>query len=146
MEESLNAALDLLSDCSRAYGRATDTVRRLYNQAFFETILITDGDVRAVLAEPFRTLIGPEVIQAALADAHASTDDADDPSEEGPDRSPDAWTPEHLRVIRAWPLRAEGPGTKRPAPSGAGWKRITLVPTAGFEPAAHGLGNRCSIP
>ena len=146
VDESLSAALDLLSDCAQAYGRATDTVRRLYNQAFFEKILITDGDVRAVLAEPFRTLIGPQAIHAAHADAHASTDAADDPPEEGPDASPDAWTTEHLRLIRTWPLRAGGPETKQPAPWGAGWKRITLVPPAGFEPATHGLGNRCKAP
>jgi hypothetical protein len=27
-----------------------------------------------------------------------------------------------------------------------GFSMITWVPPAGFEPAAHGLGNRCSIP
>ena len=29
---------------------------------------------------------------------------------------------------------------------GQGSKMIALAPSAGFEPATHGLGNRCSIP
>jgi site-specific DNA recombinase len=141
VEESLTLALDLLSDCHEAYRRASDSVRRLYNQAFFEQIFISDEGISAVLAEPFRTLIGPEVVHAV----QTGTDDAD-PATEGPvetsddaqDTSPDAWTAEDLCLIRTWPPRSDRTRTKQPAPQwscGAGWKQNTLVPPAGFEPA-----------
>ena len=140
VEESLTLALDLLNDCHVAYRRASDSVRRLYNQAFFEKILISDEGVSAVLAQPFRTLIGPEVVQAAQADKlePVTVQDEEGPSDDLPDTSTDAWTSEDLRLIRSWPSRPDRARTKQPAPHGscgAGRKHDTLVPPAGFEPA-----------
>lgn len=141
VEESLTLALDLLSDCHEAYRRASDSVRRLYNQAFFEQIFFSDEGISAVLAEPFRTLIGPEVVH----EVQTGTDDADtaaegpvETSDDGLDTSPGAWTAEDLRLIRTSPVRPPRGTTKQPAPHwscGAGWKQHTLVPPAGFEPA-----------
>ncbi len=51
IEENLNVALELASDCLEAYRQASPTVRRLFNQAFFTQLLIDDdGEVRTELA------------------------------------------------------------------------------------------------
>jgi integrase len=39
-----------------------------------------------------------------------------------------------------------GPGNASKSPKTLGSKAQVVVPSAGFEPATHGLGNRCSIP
>jgi hypothetical protein len=52
-------ALDLASDCHRAYLQADDRTRRLLNQALFDMIYIDEDGVRAALTEPFKTLLGP---------------------------------------------------------------------------------------
>lgn len=57
IERNLKVALDFASDCYGAYAQASDHVRRLFNQAFFTHIYVDEGDVRAELAEPFRTLL-----------------------------------------------------------------------------------------
>jgi DNA invertase Pin-like site-specific DNA recombinase len=56
-QEELADCLDLASDCYSVYQQAPDAVRRLFNQAFFERIYITDdGDVRPEIAQPFASL------------------------------------------------------------------------------------------
>ena len=56
-QEELADCLDLASDCYSVYQQAPDAVRRLFNQAFFERIYITDdGDVQPEVAQPFAAL------------------------------------------------------------------------------------------
>ena len=64
IERNLGRALDLATDCHAAYTSAPEHIRRLFNQAFFEKILILPDDndrvgvrLEAELAEPFDTLL-----------------------------------------------------------------------------------------
>lgn len=65
VQANLKLALDLAGDCHRAYLQADDRTRRLLNQALFDMLYIDEDGVRAALAEPFKTLLGPEVMGAA---------------------------------------------------------------------------------
>lgn len=57
IERILTLALDLVSDCARAYKLAEDQVKRMFNQVFFEQVLIfNDDDIRAELAEPIASI------------------------------------------------------------------------------------------
>jgi site-specific DNA recombinase len=64
VQAGLATALVLARDCFDAYRSAPDSVRKLFNQAFFERILVfntEDGpQVEAELAEPFRSLLGSQ--------------------------------------------------------------------------------------
>ena len=66
VESNLKAALDLTEHCARAYVNAPDHIKKLFNQAFFNRILVNpDTSVNAELAPPFDTLLGPAVRAAA---------------------------------------------------------------------------------
>lgn len=64
VERNLGLALDLATDCYAAYASAPAHVRRMFNQAFFERILVLRDDddrvgiaLQAELAAPFDTLL-----------------------------------------------------------------------------------------
>ncbi len=64
VETNLQMALDLATDCHAAYLSAPEHIRRMFNQAFFERILVLPDDndrvgirLEAELAEPFDTLL-----------------------------------------------------------------------------------------
>jgi hypothetical protein len=58
---TLAKALDLLSDCQRAYLAAPGHLRRQWNQALFERLVVYDERIAdAEVAEPFATLADPE--------------------------------------------------------------------------------------
>ncbi|MGH7866360.1 MAG: hypothetical protein ACREP9_01740 [Candidatus Dormibacteraceae bacterium] len=59
LESNLKAALGLASRFGEAYRRADSTERRWFNRATVESIGVdVDGEIKkAVLAEPFRTLV-----------------------------------------------------------------------------------------
>ncbi|MHB9149797.1 MAG: recombinase family protein [Thermoleophilia bacterium] len=60
IEKNMNKALELARDCRAAYLMANTTVRRLFNQAFFEKLYIhEDGEVTHDLAKPFKILLDP---------------------------------------------------------------------------------------
>lgn len=71
IEELLRKALDYAVNSYRAYMRANPQQRRLLNQAFFTRIEVRDDDVRGELAEPFKTLLSPEM--AVTARRHAAS-------------------------------------------------------------------------
>lgn len=57
IEQHLVEALDLIENCFEAYRRAPDDIRRRFNQAFFEQIIVhQDSEVTVELAEPFNSL------------------------------------------------------------------------------------------
>jgi site-specific DNA recombinase len=138
IERNLTVALDLATDCYRAYMDANDQTRRLLNQAFFERFYV-DDEPRADLAEPFRTLLGPEILQVAgfggdagiVIGERAKTLNTTAPSDSQP-----GWSLHHLRAMRRRTL-AGRPNTKPPrgATRRGGSKENYLVPPAGFEPA-----------
>lgn len=64
VETNLQMALDLATDCHAAYLSAPEHIRRMFNQAFFERILVLPDDndrigirLEAELAEPFDALL-----------------------------------------------------------------------------------------
>lgn len=66
IEERLELALDLVADRQQAYREAGPVVRRLFNQAFFERLLVDDNfGVRSEMAAPFSALLGPRVKRSA---------------------------------------------------------------------------------
>ena len=79
VERNLQLALDLTVDCGAAYQDAPEDIKRMFNQAFFEKVLIIQddesiGDIRleAEFREPFDTLLGSELktAEAAFKRAH----------------------------------------------------------------------------
>ncbi len=79
VERNLQLALDLTVDCGAAYRDAPEHVKRMFNQAFFEKVLVIQEDdsisgvrLEAELREPFDTLLGSElkVAEAAFQRAH----------------------------------------------------------------------------
>lgn len=58
LERNLELALELLESCYEAYRRAPDSLRRLYNQAFFNRILIWEDEAaEGELTELFQLLL-----------------------------------------------------------------------------------------
>jgi hypothetical protein len=105
---TLKTALDLASGCHRAYLQADDHTRRLLNQALFKAIYIDEDGVRAELTEPFKTLLGPEVLQAAdrgqqRAEAWSPSAAAECPieGEGGHSGVRHNWSAAYIRRIRA---------------------------------------------
>ncbi len=59
---TLDKALDLLANCERSYRKAPGHLRRQWNQALFERLLVHDDRIdQAEVAEPFATLANPEL-------------------------------------------------------------------------------------
>ena len=62
VEDTLSKALDLLVDCERAYRQAPGHLRRQWNQALFERLVVYDDRIAdAEVAEPFATLSEPDL-------------------------------------------------------------------------------------
>jgi DNA invertase Pin-like site-specific DNA recombinase len=79
VEDTLGKALDLLADCHRAYLAAPGHLRRQWNQALFERLVVYDERIgEAKVAEPFATLANPKLPAAldgnALTGSGASSD------------------------------------------------------------------------
>jgi hypothetical protein len=79
VERRLDSALELLEHCDRLYVGATNSVRREFNQAFFEALFVgVDGVQRAEFRPPFAQLrdftIGLEDDDSDEPDNNSSTD------------------------------------------------------------------------
>jgi site-specific DNA recombinase len=68
VEHDLKQALDLTVDCGAAYKSAPEHVKKMFNQAFFEKVLVVVVDetlgefhLDTELREPFNTLLGSEL-------------------------------------------------------------------------------------
>ncbi|MCE5254316.1 MAG: recombinase family protein [Actinomycetia bacterium] len=88
IEKNVERALDLARDCYSAYKDAGPETRRLFNQAFFEKLIVSDtGSVTHELAEPFKLLLDPslpdrleqEAKQQAKRRRYQESRNADDP-------------------------------------------------------------------
>ena len=120
IEQNVARALELAQDCHAAYVAADSTVRRLFNQAFFEKLYVhRDGEVTHELAEPFKLLLDPELPQI-LRDAVAEGG----PSDSGRSLSP---AEEH-----------EG-GSEAESSVATSSNFAVLVGPAGLEPATDRL-------
>lgn len=126
IEQNLTRALELASDCHAAYADADENTRRLFNQAFFERLLLhDDGEVTHDLAQPFRLLLDPR-LPSTLASAARKL-------QRQPSRS---------RSASAWPQNESDL-----AKSEVGGSNFdVLVPQVGFEPTALRSGGARSNP
>ena len=68
VEKNLDRALELATDCATAYREAPESVRRMFNQVFFERVLVFPDDdapegvrVDSELREPFTVLLGADL-------------------------------------------------------------------------------------
>jgi site-specific DNA recombinase len=68
VEKNLDRALELATDCASAYREAPESVRRMFNQVFFERVLVFPDDnapdgvrVDGELREPFDLLLGADL-------------------------------------------------------------------------------------
>ena len=64
LSQNLTDSLDLIDDCAAFYRNASDTIKRLMNQAIFEKIYISNSkevplDIEAEYAPPFNSIIAP---------------------------------------------------------------------------------------
>jgi site-specific DNA recombinase len=76
-ESNLQRALTRVGDCETAYREAAGPLRRQLNLAFFRRLLIDDDyNVSGVLAEPFDTLLGPELRRAVAVRTNEQLQDA----------------------------------------------------------------------
>jgi site-specific DNA recombinase len=144
IERNLQRALDFAANCHRAYLAAPPSTRRLLNQALFKKLFIDEDAVRVELAEPFRTLLGPEVRGAAglLAQAEQPAGESADAEStvealamQVTAKQPgDGLTYFRPNQARRTPTRSQAK-TSTPDYRGGGLKRSTVVRPAGFEPA-----------
>jgi site-specific DNA recombinase len=58
-KQIIDLALDLAKDCAASYRRAKPEVRKMWNRAFFRTVLVRDGAIADfTYEEPFASLLG----------------------------------------------------------------------------------------
>ncbi len=63
VDANLDQAIELASNWHQAYLRATDTERRMLNQAIFEKLYITNDGVAHDFADPFDLVLGETVVR-----------------------------------------------------------------------------------
>ena len=119
IEKTLDHALQLIgSEMQQVYLRASDTARRLFNQAIFERIEIEREDVAQVeLARPFSDL-------KSLREAQET---ASDPTE--------VLAGVKAGDLGSWPQEDEDPNPWGSGPFALGSISTKMVGAAGFEPA-----------
>lgn len=125
VEHAVRVALDMTMECARLYESAPDHVKRLFNQVFFERVLVqTDETITAELNEPFATITS----RAVQASAH----------EKSTTRGSGA------RTLTS--LSEASDGANVPIFCGKGFSNNPLVPLEGLEPPTCSLGrSRSSI-
>lgn len=75
IERNLDQALTLAADCLEAYARATDEIRRAFNQSFFDKIWVgEDGVEGADLKLPFAHLLAHDLVERLEHETAALTD------------------------------------------------------------------------
>ncbi|MGY5207578.1 hypothetical protein [Nocardia gipuzkoensis] len=130
VENNLRTALNYASNCYAGYLEANSSVRRLFNQAFFEKVYLEQDHVRVELAEPFKTLLGGQLI--ADSTEHAEAVQADQVSGiDAGDQRPAADGVELMDLIRHTPPSSAE--TNKPAPFGTGLKANGRVCERGLE-------------
>lgn len=113
IEETFEQVIALITDCERLYRLMPPVVRRQMNQAFFERILVDEGDIPgAMLAEPFATVMAWEL--AHRQNGRPSTSNG----------SPQP--PNYYHQTQNSVLPSSGPSSNE----------TTLVGMPGFEPGA----------
>lgn len=127
IERTLTLAIDLIDNCAKAYRLGDGLVKRMFNQVFFERLLVMDNDdVRIELAEPIATITSQSLRQHVGSKASAKRKSG---------TSPKGRT-------------ADGKGqNNKPAQSLFSWivsRNETLVPLERLELPTVSLGRNCS--
>jgi site-specific DNA recombinase len=137
-ESNLTRALAFAGNCHAAYGEGSPTVRRQFNLAFFERLLIDEHyDISGELAPPFATLLGDPLRRATVEQA----------DEDLRQRVQEALRErEGRKAGLAEHSRASLSGVDSPTTSYevVGWSQEALVELAGLEPATSWLPGRRS--
>jgi site-specific DNA recombinase len=115
VEKNLATAMQLAGHCHRAYLEAKPHLRRLFNQAFFTEILVDEDGVRPKMAEPFATMLSPEL--KGLVHARTNRVSSD-----------------HNVLAKTAGFSSTCTGRSPRSFSGEGLKGTALVPPVGFEP------------
>src|SRR3546814_405263 len=88
VERLLEQAFDLTENCAKAYREAPGHLKKIFNQVFFERILVLDDDnVKPELAEPFATITAPATRHIARAGISKTTASRNAKSGTSPKRS-----------------------------------------------------------
>jgi len=132
-ETNLTHALTLARDCESAYRESSDKVRRQFNQVFFKRLLIDDNyEIDGELEEPFETLLGDEIRQAAALRMESELQRILDEGPTGGDNK-EASDP---RLVLTGAMHAESEPTPHLV---GGLKENTMVGAAGLEPATSAV-------
>lgn len=74
LQDNLKQAFDLIEDCGRAYKLAPDNIKRMFNQAIFDKILVySEGTVSPQFNEPFKVLINLKNVSVSNATKEEDT-------------------------------------------------------------------------
>ena len=139
-ETNLKRALGRVGDCETAYREASDTVRRQFNLAFFDRLLIDeDYTVRGELAPPFEAILGDELRRrAAIAQADEATRAAVE----------EALRQRYAQVGTTKEQRPQGILVGADSPTTpvevVGWSQNNMVELVGLEPTTFWLPARRS--
>ena len=131
-EANLTHALALARDCETAYRESSDKVRRQFNQVFFKRLLIDDNyEINGELEEPFGTLLGDEIRQAADLRMESELQRILD---EGPREDADVAADPNLVLVGSSHQESE------PTPHlVGGLKEKTMVGAGGLEPSTSAV-------
>jgi site-specific DNA recombinase len=133
-ESNLQRALTRVGDCETAYREAAGPLRRQLNLAFFRRLLIDDDyNVSGVLAEPFDTLLGPELRRAVAVRANEQLQDAVERTLR--ERAAEGVVIENEQHPREPERPLVGAGSTTGFSSSGGSSTGSLVRRAGLEPA-----------
>lgn len=127
VERTLDHALEIVGDAQLSYLRADNQIRRVMNQAIFARIEISHGEeVQAVLAEPFKTLLGGDLfVQTVFEETWQGRGMGNEPAR--PVAAPQG------------PEDDEGPDPQGPEPFVVGSINEVLVGVDGIEPSTKRL-------
>ena len=102
MEKNMTRALELAEDCHAAYVDADEPTRRLFNQAFFDKLVVhKDGTVTHELAEPFKILLDPTLSRRIDGVVDAKKESRESLSDEGDQGPSNEHDPAGCRVAKS---------------------------------------------
>jgi site-specific DNA recombinase len=131
-ETNLNRALAFAGDCEAAYRQASGTMRRQFNLAFFERLLIDDDyTITGELAEPFDIILSDKLRRAAIAKADEATRAAIEEALRQRGAQIEATNERRPQEPELVLVGADSPTTSDVV---GGWSQINMVGDTGLEP------------
>ncbi len=134
VKAKLGSALELIENCGVAYRKAPDNIKRAFNQAIFEKILIGGGEDNVVAmpqyASPYHLIFEPLRNVNVEEDADVAAVSTDEQSDSPVTKD---------RAIRLIDFFRNGRNTDQSHFFGRCFTKDFLVETRGFEPLAYAL-------